>query len=127
MADSNVQAYRNAEADLVALIAMLNEQAMQTRGNSEGLLKFLWPELVGHDKEVIGDIALRRIIAQVHAEALSGTIDGWIDDVIALSRPWEFKTLRYNRTSKTMDRRKRCFLACQPYVLVEESNSSLGA
>jgi pimeloyl-ACP methyl ester carboxylesterase len=91
MTDSNVRAYRNAEADPVALIEMLHEQAMQTRGNSEGLLKFLWPELVDPDKEVIGDIALRRIIAQVHTKALNGTIDGWIDDIVALSRPWEFK------------------------------------
>jgi pimeloyl-ACP methyl ester carboxylesterase len=91
MADSNVRAYRDAEADLGALIATLNEQARQVRGNSEGLLKLLWPELGDHDKEVIGDIALRRIIAQVHAKALRETADGWIDDVIALSRPWDFK------------------------------------
>ena len=91
MAASNVRAYRDAEADLGALIATLNEQAKHVRNNSEGLLKLLWPELVDHDKEVIGDIALRRIIAQVHAEALRDTVDGWIDDVIALSRPWDFK------------------------------------
>jgi pimeloyl-ACP methyl ester carboxylesterase len=91
MADSNVRAYRHAEADLGALIALLNEQAGQVRGNSEGLLKLLWPELVGHDKKVIGDIALRRIIAQIHADALCKSADGWIDDVIALSRPWDFK------------------------------------
>jgi len=91
MADSNVRAYRNAEANLGVLIATLNEQAGQVRNNSEGLLKVLWPELVGHDKEVIGDIALRQIIAKIHAEALSNSVDGWIDDVIALSRPWGFK------------------------------------
>lgn len=96
MTDSNVRAYRNArnaEADLGPLVNMLNEQAQHVRGNgnSEGLLKFLWPELNGHDKEVIGDIALRRIIARVHTQALSETIDGWVDDVIALSRPWGFE------------------------------------
>ena len=96
MADSNVQTYRkarnayHAEAGLQSLVKTLNDQANQVRSSSEGLLKFLWPELNGHDKEVIGDIALRRIIAEVHAEALSKTIDGWIDDVIALSRPWGF-------------------------------------
>lgn len=91
MADSNVEAYRNAENDLGALIARLNAQAGQVRVNSEGLLKVLWPELGGHDKKVIGDIALRQKIAQIHAEALRDTIDGWIDDVIALSSPWNFE------------------------------------
>jgi pimeloyl-ACP methyl ester carboxylesterase len=91
MADSNVQAYRNAEDDLGALIAALNERAGQVRSNSEGLLKLLWPELVGHDKEAIGDIALRRIIAQVHAEALQDTVDGWVDDVLAMSQPWNVR------------------------------------
>ena len=73
------------------LMTILNAQAEQTRGNSEGLLKSLWPELDGHDKEVIGDVALRRIIARVHTTALSKNIDGWIDDVIALSSDWGFE------------------------------------
>ncbi|MGO9221623.1 MAG: alpha/beta fold hydrolase [Streptosporangiaceae bacterium] len=90
MTEFNVSAYRNAQADLGALIATLNEKAGQVRVNPEGLLKQLWPELVSDDKDVIGDITLRRIIAQVHAEALRETADGWIDDVVALSRPWGF-------------------------------------
>ena len=91
MTDSNVRAFRYAEADLGALIATLNEQASKARSNSDGLFQLLWPELVGHDKEVISDIALRQIIAQVHVEALRETADGWIDDVIALARPWKFE------------------------------------
>ena len=90
MTEFNVKAYRNAQADLVTLIAMLNEQAGQVRDNPQGLLRQLWPELVSDDKDVIGDISLRRIIAEVHAEALRETADGWIDDVVALSRPWGF-------------------------------------
>ena len=89
MTESNVRAYRYAEGDLAALVSMLNEQAMLVRGNSEGLLPMLWPDLVGHDKEVFGNIALRRIIAEVHAEALSKNVDGWVDDD-ALSRDWGF-------------------------------------
>lgn len=91
MAHSNVEAYRNAEDNLSALIATLNERAGKVRTSSEGLLKMLWPELVRHDREVIGDIALRRIIAKVHVEALRHSAEGWIDDVKALSHPWGFE------------------------------------
>lgn len=91
MADSNVRAYSDAEDDLAALIATLNERAGEARNSSEGLLKTLWPELDDPDRQVIGDIALRRIIARNHTEALRGTIDGWIDDVLALSHEWGFE------------------------------------
>lgn len=91
MAESNVQAYHDAEVDLEALIAALNDRAAHVRSNPEGLLKLLWPELVGHDKRAIGDMALRRIIAQVHTAALHETVDGWIDDVLAMSRPWQVR------------------------------------
>ena len=90
MTASNVQAYYYAESDLAALVSMLNQQAILARGKPEGLLPVIWPDLVGRDKEVFDDIALRRIIANVHAEALSTNIDGWVDDVVALSRPWGF-------------------------------------
>lgn len=90
MADSNVRAYRYAEKDLAALMTTLNEQASQVRSNSQSLLRTLGPELVSDDKEIIGNVALRRIIAENHAKALSETADGWIDDVIALGHPWGF-------------------------------------
>jgi pimeloyl-ACP methyl ester carboxylesterase len=90
MTGSNVRAYADAKSDLDALEAKLNSQARLVENNTDGLLKILWPELVGPDKEVVGDIAIRQLIARVHAEALSGTADGWIDDVKALSRPWNF-------------------------------------
>jgi pimeloyl-ACP methyl ester carboxylesterase len=38
----------------------------------------------------MGDIALRQIIAQTHEDALSESIEGWVDDVVALGSPWEF-------------------------------------
>jgi pimeloyl-ACP methyl ester carboxylesterase len=91
MAESNVQAYHDAEVDLKALIASLNDRAGHVRSNPEGLLKLLWPELVGHDKRAIGDMTLRRIIAEVHVEALHDSVDGWIDDVLAMSRPWKVR------------------------------------
>ena len=90
MAESNKQAYHDVRDDLDALITTLNEHAGQVRNNPQGLLSTLWPELADADREVIGDIALRRIIAQTHAEALRESIAGWVDDVVALGRPWGF-------------------------------------
>ena len=121
MADSNVRAYRSAEGNLGALITTLKEQAGHVKGDSDGLLKQLWPELVSHDKDVIGDIALRRIIAEVHAEALRDTVDGWMDDVIALSRPWGFDLSDITAPVKLW-RRQRHVLASQSYVLAGEAD-----
>lgn len=90
MAESNKRAYHDVVDNPGALIATLKQHAGQVRNNSQGLLNALWPELVGSDRDIIGDIALRRIIAETHAEALSESIDGWVDDVIALGKSWEF-------------------------------------
>lgn len=90
MAESNVHAYRNLSKNLPALISAFRQRAGQIRTNSQGLLDALWPELVGADKRVMGDIALRRLIAETHAEALRESVDGWVDDVIALASPWNF-------------------------------------
>ena len=92
MIESNVTAYKNgAESDLQALIATFNMQAERVRNNSQGLINSLRPDFVGSDREVMGDVALRRIIARTHAEALRESVDGWVDDVIALAHPWRVK------------------------------------
>jgi pimeloyl-ACP methyl ester carboxylesterase len=90
MAASNVEAYTGD--NLSALIARLSSHVRELREASEGLLRFLEPELENSDNDVVGDIALRRIIAQTHAEATRCGIDGWVDDVLALGSPdgWGF-------------------------------------
>lgn len=92
MAESNIEAFSYAKADPPAdLRAFLEKQAKRISKGSEGLLSSLWSEMDDHDKQVIEDIGLRQIIANVHVEALrDNCIDGWIDDVIALGRPWGF-------------------------------------
>ena len=92
MTESNRRAYDYANADHDALRAMLIEQAERVSKGSEGLLKALWSEMDDHDKEVVDDIALRRIIAEIHVGALSDNrVDGWVDDVIALRSRWGFE------------------------------------
>ncbi len=87
MADSNVRVYQDREANLTAELA---ERAGRVRSDPESLLRSLWPELVSPDRKVVGDIALRRIIAETHAEALRESARGWVDDVLALRSPWGF-------------------------------------
>ena len=84
MVESNVKAYRDAEDNLQALIATLSEHVQKIRDSSEGLLRFLGPELENSDSAVLGDIALRKMIATTHAVAVRDGIDGWVDDVLAL-------------------------------------------
>jgi pimeloyl-ACP methyl ester carboxylesterase len=92
MTESNILAYRYARADPpIKLRPFLQEQAKLLNKSSEGLLSALLSEMDDQDKEVIDDIGLRQIIANIHAEALRGNcVDGWVDDVIALGRPWGF-------------------------------------
>jgi pimeloyl-ACP methyl ester carboxylesterase len=93
MTESNVRAYGYASTGQYDILrAMLAEQAERVNKGSGGLLSALWSEMDDHDKEVVDDIALRRIIADIHVEALSNNcVDGWMDDVIALSQPWGFE------------------------------------
>lgn len=92
MTESNVLAFGYGKADPPSkLRPYLQEQAKHVSKGSEGLLSALWSEMDDQDKQVIDDIGLRQIIANVHVEALRGNcLDGWVDDVIALARPWGF-------------------------------------
>ncbi|MGH3159644.1 MAG: alpha/beta fold hydrolase [Streptosporangiaceae bacterium] len=87
MAESNVRAY-GADKGELELIA--EAMAVELRNDPESWLRSLGSELDVDDKEVVGDIALRRIIAETHAKALEKSPAGWIDDVLALRSPWRF-------------------------------------
>jgi pimeloyl-ACP methyl ester carboxylesterase len=89
MTGSNLKAYRDAGAE-EGVAAELAQRARQVRSDPESLLNSLWPELASYDLKVVGDVALRRILAETYAEALQESASGWIDDVLALRRPWGF-------------------------------------
>jgi len=92
MTEYNQQAFGYAKTDQEALRAMLTEQAERVSKGSGGLLGALWSEMGNNDKEVVDDIGLRRLIADIHVEALSNNcVDGWVDDVRALSGSWGFE------------------------------------
>lgn len=90
MVKSNVRAYDpETEEGELELIAATMVKGL--RNDPESLLRTLGSELDAHDKEIVGDIALRRIIAETHAKALEKSPAGWIDDVLALRSPWGFE------------------------------------
>jgi pimeloyl-ACP methyl ester carboxylesterase len=90
MAKSNVREYTAADSEPGQVENRLMATAARIRANPESLLQTLSPELAPPDRRVVNDVAIRRQLAETYAEALRVSADGWIDDVIALRRPWGF-------------------------------------
>lgn len=90
MTDSNVAEYDLADTGLEAVEADLTERAEQIRDDPESLLKFLNGELTAPDMRVVSDVPLRRQLHDTYKEAVRCGAYGWIDDVLAFRRPWEF-------------------------------------
>jgi pimeloyl-ACP methyl ester carboxylesterase len=66
----------------------LAEQAQRIRDDPEELLRELTKELAGEDERVVNDFAMRRLLTETYREAVRKGGEGWIDDVVALRRPW---------------------------------------
>lgn len=90
MAQSNVEEYEKADGDTAEVEASITDLADQVRDDPENLLRHLLPELAAADLRVIGDVAIRRLMTETYTEALREGAAGWIDDVLALRRPWGF-------------------------------------
>ncbi len=88
MSESNVEEYSAADEDPVALRSMVTLHVKRIRDDPESLLRFLVPSLTNGDKRVVSDVAMRRLLAASYAEAVRDSPEGWIDDVVALRRPW---------------------------------------
>lgn len=90
MTESNVDEYRIADADRAVVRARLDSRVEQIRQNPDSLLRVLLPELTAADRRVINDSGIRRQLADTYLEACRDGVEGWIDDVMALRRPWGF-------------------------------------
>lgn len=89
MSPSNVEEYSAADSDPDALRKMVTLHVERIRDDPESLLRFLVPSLTGGDKRVVSDVAMRRLLAASYTEAVRDSPEGWIDDGVALRRPWE--------------------------------------
>jgi pimeloyl-ACP methyl ester carboxylesterase len=90
MTPSNVEEYTAMDASTRKIRARLARQVELVRDDPESLIRSLIPELADPDKRVVDDIAIRRLLTDTYAEAVRGSGEGWIDDAVALRRPWQF-------------------------------------
>jgi pimeloyl-ACP methyl ester carboxylesterase len=87
MTESNIEEYAAAD-DPAVLRKIVTRHVEGIRDDPESLLEFLIPKLATGDERVVSDVAMRRLLAASYAEAVRDSPEGWIDDVVALRRPW---------------------------------------
>jgi pimeloyl-ACP methyl ester carboxylesterase len=90
MTGSNTAEFSQAEMDPLAVVATLTERAKHISDDPEFLLNLLRPELTRQDRRIVDEVAIQRLLTDTYAEAIKRGADGWIDDVLALRRPWGF-------------------------------------
>jgi pimeloyl-ACP methyl ester carboxylesterase len=91
MADSNVAEYKSAATDPDQLAAMLIAAAAKIRADpASHVSTTLGPEMPEADRRVVADAGIRAKLARNFAEALRDSADGWIDDALAFTSPWDF-------------------------------------
>lgn len=91
MAASNVEEYtRASQPSKAAVVANLTQRAEQVLADPRSLLDALAKEMTAPDKKVVADVAFQRLLPESYREALKCGPYGWIDDVLAFRRPWEF-------------------------------------
>ncbi|GIF49519.1 alpha/beta hydrolase [Asanoa ferruginea] len=91
MTDANVSGYRMASTDRQKLVERLRLRADRARRDPHQLVDDLRSQMTDPDLRVVGDFAIRRLLAQTYSEALRPGPYGWIDDVLALRTQWGFR------------------------------------
>lgn len=88
MSRSNTEEYKNG--NIPELRAHLSALAERIREDPEEMLNLLVEDLADSDKPVVRDVAIQRLLTNTYKEAVREGGDGWVDEVLALRRPWGF-------------------------------------
>ncbi|NUR03388.1 MAG: alpha/beta fold hydrolase [Streptomyces sp.] len=90
MAQSNIAEFRTAFADPERFAARLIPRSTAIREDPARLLEELRRELTDDDRRIVSDTGIRAMLLRNYHEALRTSPYGWIDDALALCRPWGF-------------------------------------
>jgi pimeloyl-ACP methyl ester carboxylesterase len=98
LADVNADDFADVERSVatapvgtVAEDVGLSSRAELIRQDPETLIRMLLPELAASDRRVVEDRAMRNLLTESYREAVRQGAAGWIDDIVALRSPWDFK------------------------------------
>ncbi|WP_371650937.1 MULTISPECIES: alpha/beta fold hydrolase [unclassified Streptomyces] len=91
MTEDNVRAYTIAAGGPEAVTAALEVRAEEIRADPRATVTAMHGMVPEPDREVLTDAAIRALLVRNFAEGLRCSADGWVDDVLALSSPWEFR------------------------------------
>ena len=91
MTNSNAEEYKQVSSgNGDDVVANLTQRAQEIQEDPENLLNVLEKEMTDSDRIVATDFAFRRLLTSSYREAVRCGPFGWIDDVLALNRPWGF-------------------------------------
>ncbi|MEU3777793.1 alpha/beta hydrolase [Streptomyces sp. NPDC032472] len=91
MTPYNVEHFGLAARDPAALERRLVPQAEAVRRDPGRLLADLRADLAEADLPVLADDRVRQVVLDNLREGLRTSADGWLDDCLALCRPWGFR------------------------------------
>ena len=94
MTQSNKDEFARAASSAKALTATLTDRAVKVSADPRVLLDELRPELTRPDLRIVDEVAIQHLLTESYSEAVKQGAEGWIDDSLALRKPWGFDPRR---------------------------------
>lgn len=91
MSEHNVREFMTADDGSDPDFQEVRQWAAAVGRDPRHMFQLLHPDLCEFDHRVVGDVALRGLLLDTYREGLRQGPEGWIDDVVAIRRPWGFE------------------------------------